>query len=66
LIVGKGVCVPAFFFQNNFPKPEQSNYHLWLILTNALNVGLMPVDLTEVGGKALRSEARKYVLFEFC
>jgi len=35
-------------------------------LTNALKVGLMPVDLTEVGGKALSSEARKYMLFELC
>ena len=32
-IVGKGVCVPAFFFQNNFPKPEQSNYHFLRTLT---------------------------------
>jgi hypothetical protein len=35
-------------------------------LTNALSVGLVPVDLAAVGGKALSSEARKYVLFVLC
>ena len=49
LIAGKGVCVSAFFFfQNYFPKPEQSNYRLWHILTNTLDVGLVLVGLPEV------------------
>jgi hypothetical protein len=56
------LCSRPSFSEANFPKLEQSK--LRRILTNALNVGLVPVDLAEIGSKALSSEARKYVLFE--